>query len=220
MIKLIDGTKKYKGSTYEVAALDHVTVEIADGEFVAVMGKSGSGKSTLLNVLGCMDVPDSGTLYIDDVEVGKLKKGAFERLRKEKISFVFQKYELMSKYTVYENIELPLNVKKISRSHKKQMIEEIMKKLEIYDLRNKFPNQLSGGEQQRVAIARAYVSQNPYILADEPTGALDEKNTTVIMEILRNLNEEGKTIIVVTHDENVAGYADRIIHIVDGKIAN
>lgn len=218
MIKLVDGIKKYKGSTYEVAALDHVTLEIASGEFVAIMGKSGSGKSTLLNVLGCMDVPDAGQLFIDDIEVGKLNKREFEKLRKEKVSFIFQKYELMSRYTVYENIELPLNVRRINRSHKKQMIEDIMKNLDIETLKNKFPNQLSGGEQQRVAIARAYVAQSPYILADEPTGALDEKNTAVIMEILQKLHAEGKTVIVVTHDESVAGYADRVINIVDGKI--
>lgn len=218
MIKLINGTKKYKGSTYEVAAVDDVTLDIESGEFVAVMGKSGSGKSTLLNILGCMDTLDTGELYIDDIEVSKLSKNEFDKVRRNKVSYIFQRYELMSNYTVYENIELPLNVKRIKRNAKKAMIMDIMKKLDIEDLRDKFPNQISGGEQQRVAIARAYVSQNEYILADEPTGALDEKNTAIIMELLKKLNGEGKTIIMVTHDENVASYATRVIKLVDGKV--
>ncbi len=218
MIKLVDGIKKYKGSTYEVSAVDNVSLEINSGEFVAIMGKSGSGKSTLLNILGCMDTLDSGKLYIDDLEISNLGRNEFEKARRDKVSFIFQKYELMGSYTVYENIELPLNVRKIKRSVKKQMILDIMRKLDIESLKDKFPSQISGGEQQRVAIARAYVSQNNYILADEPTGALDEKNTVIIMEMLQKLNAEGKTIIMVTHDANVASYADRIIKLVDGKI--
>lgn len=218
MIKLVDGIKKYKGSTYEVSAVDNVSLEINSGEFVAIMGKSGSGKSTLLNILGCMDTLDSGKLYIDDLEISNLGRNEFEKARRDKVSFIFQKYELMGSYTVYENIELPLNVRKIKRSVKKQMILDIMRKLDIESLKDKFPGQISGGEQQRVAIARAYVSQNNYILADEPTGALDEKNTVIIMEMLQKLNAEGKTIIMVTHDANVASYADRIIKLVDGKI--
>lgn len=218
MIKMINGTKIYKGSTYEVAAVDDVTLNIEAGEFVAVMGKSGSGKSTLLNIIGCMDVLDTGDLYIDDIEVSKLSKNEFDKVRRNKISYIFQRYELMSNYTVYENIELPLNVKKIKRSAKREMIMDIMKKLDIEDLKDKYPSQISGGEQQRVAIARAYVSQNDYILADEPTGALDEKNTIIIMRLLDELNIEGKTVIVVTHDENVASYANRVIKLVDGKV--
>jgi len=218
MIKLINGTKKYKGATYEVAAVDDVTLEIKTGEFVAIMGKSGSGKSTLLNIIGCMDKLDDGRLYIDDIEVSKLSGNEFDKIRRNKISYIFQRYELMNSYTVYENIELPLNAKNVKRSIKKQMITDIMKELEIEQLKNKFPSQISGGEQQRVAIARAYVSQNEYILADEPTGALDEKNTATIMELLKKLNSEGKTVIVVTHDDNVAGYADRVIKLADGRL--
>ena len=168
MIKLVDGIKKYKGSTYEVSAVDNVSLEINSGEFVAIMGKSGSGKSTLLNILGCMDTLDSGKLYIDDLEISNLGRNEFEKARRDKVSFIFQKYELMGSYTVYENIELPLNVRKIKRSVKKQMILDIMRKLDIESLKDKFPGQISGGEQQRVAIARAYVSQNNYILADVP----------------------------------------------------
>lgn len=218
MIKLENAIKKYSGVTYEVAALDNVSLEIAEGEFVAIMGKSGSGKSTLLNVLGCMDVLDDGKFYMDDVDVCNLKPYAFDKIRKEKISFVFQKYELMNRYTVYENIELPLNTRKMKGVAKKKIIFDIMERLEITGLKDKFPYQISGGEQQRTAIARAYVSDNKYILADEPTGALDEKNTVEIMTIFRKLNAEGKTIIMVTHDEDVAGYADRILRLGDGRL--
>lgn len=218
MIKFENASKKYKGATYEVMALDDVSLTIEEGEFVAVMGKSGSGKSTLLNIMGCMDSLDSGDYYLDDTLVSNLRPHAFDNIRKEKVSFIFQKYELMSQYTVYENIELPLNSKRVKGSEKRKQIKEIMERLEISNLKGKFPSQLSGGEQQRVAIARAYVSDNKYILADEPTGALDEKNSKEIMNIFKGLNKEGKTIVVVTHDEDIAAYADRIIRLSDGRL--
>jgi putative ABC transport system ATP-binding protein len=218
MILLENVKKTYKGASYEVEALNDVSLEIAEGEFIAIMGKSGSGKSTLLNVLGCMDTIDSGKYLLDGVTVSELRPHQFDKIRRDKVSFVFQKYELMDMYTVYENIELPLNRRKINRVQKKKAILDIMERLGISDLRDKLPSQISGGEQQRVAIARAYVSNNKYILADEPTGALDEKNTKEIMQIFRSLNSEGKTIIVVTHDDEIAGYADRIIRISDGRI--
>lgn len=218
MIKLESAVKRYIGASYEVLALDNVSLEIAEGEFAAIMGKSGSGKSTLLNILGCMDVLDGGRYLLDNIDVCSLKPYAFDKLRKEKISFVFQKYELMNRYTVYENIELPLNTRKIKSVDKKKIISDIMERLEISGLKDKFPGQISGGEQQRTAIARAYVSDNKYILADEPTGALDEKNTAEIMNIFKELNREGKTIIIVTHDEDIAGYADRVLHLGDGRL--
>lgn len=218
MIKFENASKKYKGATYEVMALDDVSLTIEEGEFVAVMGKSGSGKSTLLNIMGCMDSLDSGNYYLDDTLVSNLRPHAFDNIRKEKVSFIFQKYELMSQYTVYENIELPLNSKRVKGSEKRKQIKDIMERLEISNLKGKFPSQLSGGEQQRVAIARAYVSDNKYILADEPTGALDEKNSKEIMNIFKALNKEGKTIVVVTHDEDIAAYADRIIRLSDGRV--
>lgn len=220
MIILENAIKKYIGASYEVSALNGVSLTINEGEFIAVMGKSGSGKSTLLNVLGCMDTLDSGKYLLDDVSVNKLRPHAFDKLRREKVSFVFQRYELMDMYTVYENIELPLNAVNIKRAEKKKRITDIMKRLGIHELRNKFPRQISGGEQQRVAIARAYMSDNKYILADEPTGALDEKNTRDIMQILCSLHDEGKTIIIVTHDDEIAGYADRIIKLSDGRIVS
>lgn len=218
MIELQNISKIYKSINGKTDALIEVSLTIREGEFVCIMGKSGSGKTTLLNIIGCMDKASSGEYRLDDVDVAKLGAYKFDRLRREKISFIFQKYELMSKYTVYENIELPMNAKKILRKNKKQKITDIMKRLGIYELRNKFPKQLSGGEQQRVAIARAYVSDNKYILADEPTGALDNKNTQEIMNIFEELRSEGKTIVLVTHDEEIAARGNRIIHLLDGKI--
>lgn len=218
MIELQNISKIYKSINGKTDALTDISLTISEGEFVCIMGKSGSGKTTLLNIIGCMDKASSGEYCLDAVNVSKLSANKFDRLRREKISFIFQKYELMSKYTVYENIELPMNVKKISRRNKKQKITDIMKRLGIYELRDKFPKQLSGGEQQRVAIARAYVSDNKYILADEPTGALDNKNTQEIMNIFEELRNEGKTIVLVTHDEEIAMRGNRIIRLLDGKI--
>lgn len=220
MIVLKNAYKIYKGESYETKALDNVSLEIHEGEFIAVQGKSGSGKSTLLNIIGCMDELTKGTLIIDDTEASKLSPIAFDKLRRKHMSFVFQAYELMNNYTVYENIELPLNVQRISRAEKNSRINEIMDRLGILELKRKYPNQISGGEKQRVAIARAYVADKKYILADEPTGALDGVNTDEIMEIFKQLNEEGKTIIMVTHDNSVASYAKRIIRIENGRIVD
>lgn len=218
MIKLQNISKVYKSINGKTDALTDVCLTIREGEFVCIMGKSGSGKTTLLNIIGCMDKANSGEYRLDDIDVVRLNANKFDKLRREKISFIFQKYELMGKYTVYENIELPMNAKRISGKQKKQQITDIMKRLGIYELRNKFPKQLSGGEQQRVAIARAYVSDNKYILADEPTGALDNKNTQEIMHIFEELRQEGKTIVLVTHDEEIAARGNRIIRLLDGRI--
>lgn len=218
MIELQNINKIYKSINGKTDALTDVSLTINEGEFVCIMGKSGSGKTTLLNIIGCMDKASSGAYRLDDIDISELSADKFDRLRREKISFIFQKYELMSKYTVYENIELPMNAKRISGKQKKQRITDIMKRLGIHELRNKFPKQLSGGEQQRVAIARAYVSDNKYILADEPTGALDNKNTQEIMNIFEELRTEGKTIVLVTHDEDIAARGNRIIRLLDGRI--
>ncbi len=218
MIELMQACKYYIGDSYETKALNKVDLRVEDGDFIAIQGKSGSGKSTLLNIIGCMDELTEGRLIIDEIEVNKLNKLALDKVRREKISFVFQSYELMSNYTIYENIELPLNVQKIKKNEKKARIIEIMKRLGITDLREKYPGQISGGEKQRVSIARAYVSNKKYILADEPTGALDEENTSEIMKLFGQLNTEGKTIILVTHDDSVANYAKKIIRLENGMI--
>lgn len=220
MIELRNVNKVYRNLTGQTNALKNISLTIHEGDFVCVMGKSGSGKSTLLNIIGCMDKPSTGEYYLDDVTVNKLSSARFDKLRSQKISFIFQRYELMSKYTVYENIELPMHAKKISGKRKKEQIISIMKRLGIYDLRDKFPRQLSGGEQQRTAIARAYVSGNQYLLADEPTGALDNRNTKEIMNIFKELKAEGKTIVLVTHDEEIANYGDYTILLSDGEIVS
>ncbi|MDE6025576.1 MAG: ABC transporter ATP-binding protein [Lachnospiraceae bacterium] len=218
MIKLKNITKEYRGASYKTTALNQVTLDIKDGDFACVMGKSGSGKSTLLHIIGCMDMPSEGEYYLDDICVKDLSPYKLDRLRREKISFVFQGYELMSRYTVWENIELPLNAKRIRGKKKRTIIKDIMERLEITELKDKYPGQISGGEQQRVAIARAYVMDTPYIVADEPTGALDEANSDRILDLFESLHNEGKTIILVSHDMDVAQRGDYIINLQDGHI--
>lgn len=218
MIKIHNLTKIYKGASYEVKALNDVDIEINDGEFVAVMGESGSGKTTLLNCIGIMDEFDDGEYFLDDVNAGELSRSKKCELRK-KISFVFQHFELMRNYTVFENIEIPLLAKNVKRSERKKRIMESVAALGIDDLLDKYPYELSGGQKQRAAIARAVVADNPYILADEPTGALDSRHSMELMEELKRINAMGKTVIMVTHDINMARKADRIIKLVDGRVA-
>ncbi len=218
MIQLKNITKEYKGTSYTTTALNHVTLDIQEGDFACVMGKSGSGKSTLLHIIGCMDMQDEGEYYLDDICVKDLSPYKLDRLRREKISFIFQGYELMNRYTVWENIELPLNAKGIRGKKKRTIINDIMERLEITELKDKYPGQISGGEQQRTAIARAYVMDTPYIVADEPTGALDEANSYRILDLFESLHHEGKTIILVSHDMDVAQRGDYIINLQDGHI--
>ncbi len=218
MIQLKNITKEYKGTSYKTTALNHVTLDIQEGDFACVMGKSGSGKSTLLHIIGCMDMQDEGEYYLDDICVKDLSPYKLDRLRREKISFIFQGYELMNRYTVWENIELPLNAKGIMGKKKRTIINNIMERLEITELKDKYPGQISGGEQQRTAIARAYVMDTPYIVADEPTGALDEANSDRILDLFESLHHEGKTIILVSHDMDVAQRGDYIINLQDGHI--
>ncbi len=218
MIQLKNITKEYKGASYKTTALNHVTLDIQGGDFACVMGKSGSGKSTLLHIIGCMDMQDEGEYYLDDICVKDLSPYKLDRLRREKISFIFQGYELMNRYTVWENIELPLNAKGIMGKKKRTIINNIMERLEITELKDKYPGQISGGEQQRTAIARAYVMDTPYIVADEPTGALDEANSDRILDLFESLHHEGKTIILVSHDMDVAQRGDYIINLQDGHI--
>lgn len=219
MIELKNITKEYGTGDVKKIALDDVTIQIKDGEFLAVMGASGSGKSTFLNICGCMDKATSGQYLLDGKDVSKLKEKEMCRIRGKKISFVFQNFALMEKYTAYENIEMPLVNQKIKRSERKKKITEIAQKLKIEDQLHKLPKDMSGGQQQRVALARTLVCDADIILADEPTGALDHNTGMELMDLLKDLNQKDKkTIIVVTHDENVAEYADKVISISDGKI--
>lgn len=219
MIKLENVKKIYKGDMFETLALDDVSLQIDDGAFVAVMGESGSGKTTLLNIIGAIDTPTEGRVIIDNVDITHEKQKNVDKIRKENICFVFQHFALMSQYTVFENIESPLIARGIHKSERKKIVYERAKELGIDELLRKYPNQLSGGQRQRVAIARALAADCKIILADEPTGALDHDNSDNIMDIFKKINELGKTIIVITHDEKVANCADRIINLVDGKIA-
>lgn len=218
MISLQNVKKIYKGDGYDTAALNGVDLEINKGEFVAIMGKSGSGKSTLLNIIGCMAKPTEGTYSLDGDIVSECGTLKLDKFRKNKISFIFQNYELIEQYSVYENIEVPLLAAREKPKNRKKQIMEAMEMLSITKLSKKYPRQISGGEQQRVAIARALVSGNDYILANESTGALDGENSNELMKIFKEMHKKGKTLIMVTHDNDIAAFADRIIHIVDGKI--
>ena len=219
MIELKDITKIYKGSDYETYALREVNLKIKEGDFVSIMGTSGSGKSTLLNILGFMDSPTSGQYILDGTDVTDLKPSKQNHIRKEKIGFIFQNFALMKAYTVYENIEMPLLARGIGSSERKKKINEVMESLKITDIKNKLPNHISGGQQQRCAIARALVTDCEYLLADEPTGALDKKNTSEFMKLLCDINARGKTIILVTHDDKVAEYASSHYLIEDGVMS-
>ena len=218
MIKLENISKRYSFGDVITDALTDVSLVINDGEFVAVMGASGSGKSTLLNIIGCMDKPTGGEYFLDNKCVSKLSSGKLSVIRGEKISFVFQNFALMEKYTAYENIELPLVNKRVPAKERRRRAEDAAARRGLTAPLRKRPKQRTGGQQQRVALARALASGADIILADEPTGALDKKTGTELMELLKDLNDGGKTIIIVTHDAAVAEYADRIITISDGRI--
>ena len=192
MIRLENISKEYKVDRQKIRVLDNINLEIKDNEFIAIMGASGSGKTTLLNIIGCMDKASYGTYYLDDRLVSSLNDNELSEIRTNKITFVFQNFALMDKYTAYENIELPLVSKKVKKKERKKKILEVAKQLGIENQLNKLPAQMSGGQQQRIAIARSLVSGANIILADEPTGALDNKNGIELMKILKELNELGK----------------------------
>lgn len=220
MIKLIHVKKDYTEGGVITNALKDINLEVKDGEFVAIMGASGSGKSTLLHILGGMDKLTSGEYYYNDEVVHDMSMGRLNIFRRDHVSFVFQNAALMKYYTVAENIEMPLLSMNVGKKERKKIIEEKMEAVGIAHLAKKLPIHISGGEQTRTAIARALAGDNELLLADEPTGALDQTTGKEIMEVFKKVHEMGKTIILITHDPNVAAYADRIIRIEDGKIIN
>ena len=216
MIKLENIIKDYVNKEQVIHALRGVNLTIDKGEFVAIVGTSGSGKSTLLNILGGMDSATSGKYIFDGKEVDNTNLNAMHIFRKKNISFVFQNFALMDKYTVYENVEMPLIARNIKR--RKALVMEQLEKMGIADMKNKFPSQLSGGQQQRCAIARALVADTPILLADEPTGALDRSTGNEIISCFEEINRNGKTVIIITHDINIANRCNRKVEIEDGKI--
>jgi putative ABC transport system ATP-binding protein len=220
MIKTNDLTKIFRTEEVETTALNKVNLNVNEGEYVAVMGPSGCGKSTLLNILGLLDNPTSGSYVFNGTEVANLKERDRTVFRKGNIGFVFQSFNLIDELNVYENVELPLIYLKMKSSERKKKVEDALERMKITHRAKHFPQQLSGGQQQRVAIARAVVANPRLILADEPTGNLDSKNGIEVINLLTELNKEGTTIIMVTHNDRDAGYAHRIVNLFDGQIVS
>ena len=218
MIQIENLSKVFRTSEVETIALNHVNIEVKEGEFVAIMGPSGCGKSTLLNILGLLDNPTEGSYKLLGNEVANLKEKERTRLRKGVIGFVFQSFNLIDELNVFENVELPLTYLGIKASERKERVLEILKRMNLSHRAKHFPQQLSGGQQQRVAIARAVVTNPKLILADEPTGNLDSKNGAEVMNLLTELNKEGTSIVMVTHSQHDAGFAHRVIHLFDGSV--
>lgn len=217
MISITDLEKFYSTDEVRTIALNKLSFEVKEGEFVAIMGPSGCGKSTLLNILGLLDDPDGGSFIFNDIEVAGFNERKRANLRKHNIGFVFQSFNLIDELTVYENVELPLIYIGVKPEERKKRVEEVLEKMQIMHRRKHFPQQLSGGQQQRVAVARAVVNNPKLILADEPTGNLDSSNGNEVMDLLTELNEAGTTIIMVTHSEHDAKYSHRIIRMLDGQ---
>ena len=218
MIKIKNLSKSFRTEEVETIALNGVSFEVEEGEFVAVMGPSGCGKSTLLNILGLLDNPTGGEYYLLDKEVGKFRERDRTKFRKGNIGFVFQSFNLIDELNVSENVELPLIYMGVKASERKERVRKMLDRMNISHRAEHFPQQLSGGQQQRVAIARAVVSNPKLILADEPTGNLDSKNGREVMEMLSELNREGTTVIMVTHSQHDSTYAHRVLHLFDGEL--
>ena len=218
MIRIEHLSKVFRTEEVETTALNDVSLHVKQGEFVAIMGPSGCGKSTLLNIIGLLDNPTSGNYYFNGQEVGHLKEKQRTQVRKGNIGFVFQSFNLIDELNVYENVELPLIYLKKKASEKKELVTSILDRMNISHRVKHFPQQLSGGQQQRVAIARAVVAGPKLILADEPTGNHDSKNGAEVMNLLTELNQEGTTIVMVTHSQHDASYAHRVVHLFDGQI--
>lgn len=218
MVDIRDMYKIYKMGDNEVRALDGVNLKIRPHEFVSIIGPSGSGKSTLMNMIGCLDTPTSGEYYIDGNEAATLNDDEQAFVRNKKIGFIFQQYNLLPKLTVEENVELPLIYAGYEVEERKQMARLALERVGLYDRRLHKPTELSGGQQQRTSIARALAARPPMILADEPTGALDSKTGIEVIDMLKELHSEGKTVVLITHDNKIAHEADRIVRIMDGQI--
>ncbi|MBR3039739.1 MAG: ABC transporter ATP-binding protein [Lachnospiraceae bacterium] len=218
LIRIEDMCKIYNPGENEVRALDHISLTIGEKEFVAIIGQSGSGKSTLMNMLGCLDVPTSGTYLLHGQDVAEMLDDELSDIRNREIGFIFQGFNLIASLTAKENVELPLIYRGLPKKQRSELAIEALRKVGLEERMHHKPSEMSGGQQQRVAIARAIAQAPPIILADEPTGNLDSHSSVEIMEILKTLHDEGRTVIVITHDPGIAAKAGRIVHIMDGKI--
>ncbi len=219
MIKLENVCKNYQIGSETIHALDHATLNIDKGEFVSIIGPSGSGKSTLMNIIGCLDVADSGEYILDEIPIEDYTEKELAKIRSRKIGFVFQNFNLIQKLTAEENVELPLIYQGVKRTERETRVRMALERVDLSKRANHYPTELSGGQQQRVAIARAIVADPSLILADEPTGNLDSSTSREIMEIFIELNTQGNTIVLITHDNEVAEQAKRILHIKDGRVS-
>lgn len=220
LIRMENITKEYTIGGNVLKALDNVNLTVDNGEFVAIVGQSGSGKSTLMNILGCLDTPTTGEYFLNNNDVIFAKESKLSQIRNKEIGFIFQSFNLVSSLSALENVELPLLYRGIKRKQRKEMAENALKLVDLQDRHHHLPGQLSGGQQQRVAIARAIASSPPVILADEPTGNLDVASGQEIMNILFQLNKQGKTVVMITHDNNIASAIPRRVEICDGRIKN
>ncbi len=218
MIRIKDLSKCYRIGDEEVHALDHASLHVAPGEFVGIIGPSGSGKSTLMNIIGCLDVADSGEYLLDGIPIENYSENELAHIRNRKIGFVFQSFNLIPKLTAEENVELPLIYQGIKKEERTERVAAALERVKLGKRANHFPTELSGGQQQRVAIARAIVTRPSLILADEPTGNLDSKTTVEIMDIFHELHSQGNTIVLITHDDSVAAQAGRRVRILDGHL--
>ena len=218
MIQLKDVCKFYQVGDDRVRALDHATLHIKPREFVSIIGPSGSGKSTMMNIIGCLDIADAGQYLLDGLPIESYSENQLAKIRNEKIGFVFQQFNLIPKLTAEENVELPLIYQKVPKPERMARVKRALEKVNLYQRAKHLPTELSGGQQQRVAIARAIVTNPRLILADEPTGALDSKTSQEIIDIFHDLHSQGNTIVLITHDNDVARQAERAIHILDGQI--
>ena len=219
MIDIKDLCKYYLVGEERVRALDHATMHVYPGEFVSIIGPSGSGKSTLMNIIGCLDVADAGQYLLDNLPIESYSENQLAKIRNEKIGFVFQQYNLIAKMTAEENVELPLIYQKVPKKERAERVKEALEKVNMYARAKHLPTELSGGQQQRVSIARAIATRPKLILADEPTGALDSKTSREIIDIFHDLNAQGNTIVLITHDNGIAAEAERSIHILDGQVS-
>lgn len=218
LLELKNIYKNYIQGTMEVPVLKDINLCVEEGEYVAIMGPSGSGKSTLMNIIGCIDKPTSGTYLLDDVEIEKCKDKELSEVRNQKIGFVFQNFNLLPRQSALDNVALPLQYAKVPIKKRKQKAKEMLEMVDLADRVSFKPTQLSGGQKQRVAVARAMVADPKILLADEPTGALDSKSGLQVMELFDTLHKQGVTIIMITHSDEIASYADRVVKIIDGEL--